>query len=119
MTVIYVSGPISGLPEKVYADNFRRAEVALEGLDYFVLNPLRISACSGESCKSGLLFEDGQYKHTWQCYMRHDIAAFALKADEFALLPGWENSKGSVCEMQIAEALGLPIHYLNEKGRVQ
>lgn len=44
--------------------------------------------------------------------MRVDLNWIIDFADEIALLPGWENSKGVSCEKALAECLGLKVRYL-------
>ena len=48
--------------------------------------------------------------------MRHDLALL-LGCDAIAMLPGWERSRGAWLERLIAEALGLPVWYIDE-GRI-
>ena len=107
MQRIYLSGPMSGLPELNFpAFHAAAAQLRTQGLD--VVNPAEISAS-----------QPGD----WQACMRADIAAL-VGCDTIALLPGWERSQGAHLELHIAHRVGLHVAYLedftaaNDSGRV-
>ena len=50
---------------------------------------------------------------TWVARMRVDIPALC-SCDEVALLPGWENSRGTNLEILIARHLEMPVRTLDE-----
>lgn len=89
---IYLSGPMSGIPERNFPV-FNRAAAALRKAGHEVVNPAEISL--------GIL-------GTWHDYMRADIAALC-GCDTLALLPGWEHSSGAHLELHIAHRIGLTI----------
>lgn len=89
--ILYIAGPMTGLPELNYPA-FYAAEEQLLAEGYDILNPARHEKCD-----------------TWADYMRLGIAA-VLKADGIALLEGWGDSKGTLLEIQVATALGLPVN---------
>lgn len=93
MSRVYISGPMTGLPEFNYPA-FHAAEAEWAAAGWEVLNPARNA--------------DGDTTHPWAFYIRLDIP-LVLSADAIAMLPGWENSRGANLERTIAEALGLPI----------
>jgi hypothetical protein len=97
MTHIYLSGPMSGLPDYNYplfnnAANWLR----LEG--YTVFNPAE--AFNGDQTRS------------WSDYMRHDIRQI-LGADEVRVLPDWHLSTGATLEVALAHSIGIPVRYMN------
>jgi hypothetical protein len=86
---VYLSGPISNMPE-LNRPAFARAASSLKASGYAVVNPFEVCPCPA----------------SWEEAMRADIAAM-LTCDAIALLPGWECSRGSKLEKQIADALGM------------
>lgn len=91
---IYISGPMSGLPENNYPA-FLKAQKALFDAGYkFIINPARL----GE-------------KDSWEEYMKRDIQLLC-QCDAVALLDGWGDSRGARLEVQIALALGLQVNTL-------
>ncbi|MCP4756388.1 MAG: DUF4406 domain-containing protein [Proteobacteria bacterium] len=88
---IYISGPMTGLPE-FNQPAFFKAEDLLVSAGHTPLNPAR--------SPKGL-----EYRH----YM--DIAfAMVRSAEAVFCLPGWENSKGATAEIAYAESLGLKVY---------
>ena len=95
--ILYVAGPMTGLPEFNYpAFNAAATELRAKGHD--VLNPADIENDN-----------DAGQPQAWDWYMRRAIAMVA-RADGLAMLPGWENSKGARLEHSIGRALKLDIH---------
>lgn len=90
--MIYLSGPMSGLPDNNYPAFDAEAE-RLRSLGYVVVNPAETSA--GEDLP-------------WTQYLRNDIKAM-MDCTMLALLPGWQNSRGAHLEVQIAHRLDMPI----------
>jgi len=88
---IYISGPISGLPDgnrpafAAVAEAFR-----LKG--WVVVNP------------HDLFAED--VEESWEGYMRKDLAAL-LTCTHLVMLPGWELSRGAQLEKLVADAVGI------------
>lgn len=85
---IYVSGPMTGIPQSNYpAFNDMASKLRTEGHE--VINP-------AENEDTGNM--------TWADFMRIDISQI-LTVDAMFLLPGWENSKGARLEVLVAAAL--------------
>lgn len=103
MSTIYLSGPMSGLPD-FNRDAFFAAEKQLSAcMDARFINPARIN---GE-------VQDGWQ---WQDYMRVALRAM-MDADSIYMLDGWENSKGAQLELDIARKMGMPVYYQPRKLR--
>jgi len=90
MTTIYLSGPMTGLPDNNYPA-FNAAAQQLRDRGFEVLNPAEAPPFD-----------------TWLEYMRHDLIELLKNADVLVYMPGWENSKGAGIEIYLANALGLP-----------
>ena len=99
MERIYISGPISGVPN--YMENFNEVEKQLED-KYYVLNPARMMS----------QFDDMDFH--WKEYM--DIAMVMLNAcDIVYMLKDWENSKGAIVEYYYALGCKKPVVFQEPK----
>lgn len=94
--IIYLSGPMTGLPDFNYLA-FRRAAAALRLAGHRVYNP-------------------AEYPHKGPPELFPIRQAFAsycnficLEADTIILLPGWRASKGANAERQLALNCGIDI----------
>jgi hypothetical protein len=105
MKTIYLSGPISRRSEKEYPLHFYKAaddiyrRAALENLEINIFNPVHY-------CKETV--RDGA---PWHEYMRRCVSLLA-GCDGIALLQGWENSRGARLELNLADALKIPVVYI-------
>jgi hypothetical protein len=94
MTRVYLSGPMSGLPELNFpAFHAAAARLRADGLE--VVNPAEINP-------GGAL--------SWEQCMRADIKALC-DCDAIVLLPGWEGSKGAHLELHVAHRLGMEVRF--------
>jgi hypothetical protein len=97
MKKVYISGPISGIPNG-NVGAFIDAYNALKVAGYDPVNP----------------YNNGLPGHaTWHEHMRADIRML-LDCDGVALLPGWYNSKGAQIERQLAYSLDMDVRDLQE-----
>ena len=87
---VYVSGPMTGLPNLNFPA-FNRAAEHLRSLGHEVVNPAESPLPDGLP---------------WSDYLRHDIAEI-VTCDAIHMLRGWRTSKGARLERHIAIALGL------------
>lgn len=93
MTTLYLSGPMTGLPEQNFPA-FHTAAEQLRAAGYTVINPAEIEQPDPSS---------------WIKCMWTDLAAMAAaEPDGVAYLPDWTNSKGDWGEVNLIRALGLP-----------
>ena len=111
----YVSGKIAGLSESEMRENFERGcNLIVNEYEKKPLSPLDIPACLTEDCNTGnMKLADGSYLHTWECYLKHDIAAMLLECDEIWLLPNWHDSQGAKFELLVAEKVGFPVYRIS------
>jgi hypothetical protein len=93
MLKIYISGPMSGLPELNFP-SFNRHARHLRSLGYEVVNP-----AEKESENEDL---------SWEQYLRQDLIGM-LECDTLALLPGWHASKGAHLELHVAHRVGITV----------
>ena len=88
---IYISGPISGLPDG-NRPAFAEMAATWRSKGWEVVNPHeRFNA---------------EVEESWEGYMRKDLAAL-LTCTHIVLLPGWEQSRGARLEQLIADAVGI------------
>jgi len=101
MAIVYISGPMTGLPELNYPA-FNSAEMALRDIGIHAENPAKNPKPSPE---------------TWENYMRMAIRQLCT-CDLVVTLDGWCSSRGAVAEVELAHRLGMrvvPYHeYLQE-----
>lgn len=95
MTRIYISGPMTGIPD-LNAPAFHAAAAVLRDLGHDVINPAENIA------------DD---HHDWRDHMRCDLRLL-LTCEAVAMLPGWERSRGARLERHAALELGMPCHSL-------
>lgn len=92
MKRIYISGPMTGLPELNFPA-FRAEAARLRALGFEVVNPAEINPDTAMS---------------WHECMRADIRALC-DCDTVATLPGWMASNGAHLEVHLAHRLGMRI----------
>jgi hypothetical protein len=91
--IIYIAGPMSGLPDSNYPA-FHAAAAALRAAGHTVLNP-----AENPPPPKG-------HPNPWQYYMRLSVKQIA-DADAVVMLRGWEDSNGADIEHALAENLNL------------
>jgi len=92
MKRIYLSGPMSGMPEHNFPA-FNAEAARLRALGYDVVNPVDINPDPGV---------------TWHQCLRNDLQAL-LTCDTLALLDGWMVSQGAHLELHVAHRVGMRI----------
>lgn len=95
MTTLYISGPITGLPD-LNKPLFSTVADELRSCGFMTLNPHDIGEPSDQLLP-------------WASYLRDDLIAMLLHANGLAMLPGWELSRGAQLERHVAEALGWEV----------
>lgn len=91
--VVYIAGPMTGLPEFNYPA-FHAKAAELRALGYEVRNP---AENDGESTGK-----------PWAFYMRLGLRSL-LDCDEIHFLPGWRASRGANAEWFVADLLGMTV----------
>lgn len=89
---VYLSGPMTGLPNDNF-DEFNRVAEIWRQEGYRTYNPADRGRPAG---------------WTWIDYLRDDLREISA-SDALAVLPGWESSHGAQLEVHIAERLEMPI----------
>lgn len=98
MTTLYLSGPMTGLPEQNFPA-FHAAARRLRAAGYTVINPAEIEQHDPSS---------------WIKCMWTDLAAMAAaEPDGVAYLPDWTHSEGAWAEVNLIRHLGLRVHSVN------
>lgn len=101
-TVLYLAGPMSGLPNH-NADAFRAAASALRAAGYVVISPVELDEKDGID----LAAEPGDWD--WANALARDLT-IVTKVDGVATLPGSEKSRGAYLETTLARALGKAVN---------
>ena len=92
MKKIYISGPMTGLPDLNFPA-FHIEAARLRELGFDVVNPADLNPNPDTG---------------WHECMRNDLRAL-LDCDILALLDGWQNSVGAHLELHIAHRVGMEI----------
>lgn len=93
---LYVSGPMSGLPDWNFPA-FNAASEKVRALGYEAINPVDINPDPGTP---------------WEMCLRADIKALC-DCDGIVMIDGWEKSKGAHLELNVAHRLGMKIFNIN------
>lgn len=92
MKKIYISGPMTGLPDYNYPA-FNVAAAQLRAAGFHVESP-----AENKPPECG----------TWEGWMRIALKQL-IDCHAVAVLPGWEKSKGALVEIQVASQLGMKV----------
>ena len=93
---VYLSGPMTGLPD-YNRPAFARVAEELRAQGKTVFNPGDIGP------------KENIMPRAW--YMRKDLEGL-MRSDSIYLLPGWETSEGAKLEVAIAKELELPVVFI-------
>jgi hypothetical protein len=93
MKTLYLSGPMTGLPDLNHAAFWAEAS-RLRALGYYVVNPAEVNS-NPETPRQ-------------EC-LRRDLIEMLRDCDTLALLDGWETSEGAFLEMFVARSVGIRI----------
>jgi len=106
MNKIFLAGPISGVAADVAEREFGKYEDELISRGFSVYNPIR------ELRNAGML------DAAWHEILRFSLKHMMADCKELHLLPGWQKSKGAVIEHDLANALQIPIFYLEAEESI-
>lgn len=96
MTRLYISGPMTGIPDFNYPA-FHEAAKALRKAGYEVISPAELDDERGE-------YDESRYEE----YLAGDLLAID-QCDGIATLPNWEQSRGARLEVAYAKAHGMKV----------
>jgi hypothetical protein len=102
---VYISGPMTGLPEYNFPA-FTTAAERLRMMGHEVVSPHEVGHDDNGAPGSIL----------WSAYIRRDLVEM-LTCDAIHLLPGWENSRGATLELYVATQVGMTVHIYEDRGR--
>ena len=108
---IYIAGPMTGYDQWNFPAFFE-AEKQLLALGCQVINPAHNDGPTLELALESAGVPE-RPNNSWAWYMRRDLP-HVLEVDALCVLPGWQKSKGASLEVQVAEAIGLPIYVLQD-----
>lgn len=111
--VAYVSGPITHHRGE---DPFAPAAAALLEMGYDAVNPKTIPSCRDESCVKLPHEEEWGWKHSWACFLKHDLAFMLNMCDTIVMLDGWQDSHGARLELTVASAVGMEVLFAKDLG---
>lgn len=99
---IYISGPITGLPDLNF-QAFKSCQSIINDIGYKGINPFDLVSESDQNYKS------------WEYFMRVDIKRMMeLDVNAIVMLQGFEKSSGAITELLNALILKIPV--LSESG---
>lgn len=101
-TTVYLSGPMSGLPDLNYP-TFHAAAHALRKIGYTVVNPAEFTTDTTNMTEA----------QAWRAYMQVDIKAL-VECDGIVMLPAWTESRGATLERNIAIGLHMRVMTLTD-----
>jgi hypothetical protein len=102
---IYISGPITGLPD-LNRPAFALAAEQLRAAGFEPVNPHDI--------------DPGKQDPTWRCHMRADVKIL-VDCDAVATLPRWQASRGACIEFDLARGLEMecrPVEFWLQQGAI-
>lgn len=115
MAVIYLAGPMQGYKDFNFPA-FHRAAAKLRAEGHYVFSPAEKDEENHEPAvlrsENGNVAEAEAKGFSLREALYEDTKFICLEAEEIAMLPGWENSKGATAEWHLARALGLRFRYL-------
>lgn len=112
MKNIYIAGKVSGLHEQEVSEKFENAKKTIEAMNYEVINPVElVKAHLNEFWRCKTLTDSD----VWKIAMKVCIKKL-VDCDGIVLLPDWQQSRGALLEVKIAEGLGIPIYDYSEFG---
>ena len=110
--ILYVAGPMSGIPQFNYPA-FMSAADALREKGYDVRNPAEMDDPATQ--KAALASTDGHFGsgvvngETWGDFLARDVKLVADEIDGVCLLPGWVESRGARLEAFVALSVQKPV----------
>ena len=99
--LIYISGPMSGIPRSEYQRKFREAGRILHRHGYGVINPCRVWACRWPWIYRAMECVLGK-RLTYAVILAYDLILLMTRADGIAMLPGWQASRGAQIENYVS-----------------
>lgn len=109
---VYIAGPMTGKEHHNFSAFFE-AEEQLVKMGYQPLNPAWNNGKTLEEAIANV-DEDGR---SWLEYMRKDMV-YLSQADLIVVLDGWRESRGACFEVDVANALNIPVMIIKDNRLV-
>lgn len=119
--MIYIAGPMSGIPQFNFPA-FDAAATLLREQGYDVQSPAEMD--SPETRAVALKSPDGRFGsgtvngETWGDFLARDVKLVADSVEGIGLLPNWETSRGARLETFVALTVGKPVFLIDEEGLI-
>lgn len=110
--IIFIAGPVRGDGSlEAKRNNIERAKKIIVSL---IENNIPYYSPHLNIDQEILLMGEDASKFAWDCN-----AKFLKRCDALGVLPGWENSNGTLQEIENAKSRNLPIFYLEKSEAIQ
>lgn len=108
---LYIAGPMSGHPDWNYPAFFT-AETELHGLGHGTINPARTDGDTLAAALASAGNPDNPNR-SHEYYLKIELPQM-IGCDGLVVLPGWQKSRGARLEVEIAQALSMPLYVLRD-----
>lgn len=109
----YIAGPMRGHEHYNYPA-FDAAAELLRAQGHEVFNPAENDRQNGFDAMGLQGHEAAEHGFDLRIALKEDLAWICDNADAVVVLDGWCHSRGAKAEVALADALGLPVHFIND-----
>lgn len=119
--ILYLAGPMSGIPQFNYPA-FMTAAEQLREKGYRVRNPAELD--DPETKAAAMASPDGSLGsgvcngETWGDFLARDVKLVADEVDGICLIAGWQYSRGARLEAFVALSVQKPVFFIDKIGRL-
>lgn len=109
--IVYIAGPMKGIPSHNFPMFDRAKEVLLE-MGHTVVSPADLNRSHGYSENDTAFINGDIGPAEYAKLFKFDLQEI-LGCEAMVMLPGWINSKGASLEYAIARMIGQPVYRIN------